>query len=219
VKVNLKWTSGIGVRDLTKRADLLGRAGVYLWVFQGSPKRVAYVGETGDFQRRMLEHCQALTGGRYWLGKCDTRGDYLDQLKSWFFADQGLRTYEDLASDEDFYIPESEDRVDFKRAFLDRDVAEMRRSFLESLRFAFAEIPGDDATVRRDVEGLFLDQLRSVYAKQMGISESQFRMPGSSGADTLLGRITRYCRNTYEIVHECDESQVPEEVSSIVSSG
>lgn len=38
--------------------------GVYLLVFKGTPKRVIYVGQTGNFNRRIKEHQEAFLSGR-----------------------------------------------------------------------------------------------------------------------------------------------------------
>jgi hypothetical protein len=222
--ISLDWYCEAGVREISDRVGALDKqGGVYLWVFQGEPKRVTYVGETGDFLGRTLEHCQGLIGGRYWVGDCEQREDYVDRLQDWFFAGGQLRSEDEILHDRRLFVPTNPERLDFARAFLDPGVSSMRVRFLMNLRFVFgriAEVPDlAPSEVRRDIEGLLLKELRDDYAARCGFDPLRFHLPGYFANTTLLGRITHECKREYEVTH-CGEAlqAIPDEVLRILRS-
>lgn len=154
VEISLNWIGGCNVNNIQEFMELHGmKGGLYFWIFKGNPERIAYIGETKNFHSRFEAHFSNSLHGLYSAFDCDTSKDLNDEY---------IKASKNIF--ENFYTPK---KTSFSN--LNEQAEEIIRgvktnlSFLNNLRFVFAEIEAKDAGLRKQVETIFMLKTRQKY--------------------------------------------------------
>jgi len=199
--IGIEWSSPVPATALGNANSIPNGGGVYLW-FYPKISVVTYVGETGNFKRRVDEHFATM------LGYGGTIFDFAEDPRGYEFLRQN--------SDEDSLERSvAEGRVIYpwsqtegtKRSFyaaLDTGtlVEEMARKvwrYIGALRFMFGTIE-QSSVPHAEIEGGIIEALRFKY--HLGVWE------GGRSNDIIIGRISRYPKGTYELRHEGNGADV-----------
>lgn len=102
----IEWSGPFNFNKIEENyGTLRGQKGVYLWIYEGNPKRVVYVGtgtgEDGIFRRLCIEKAELLCGKHY----CFKGDSYLDPYEVYLRKDYS--EINELVKKGKFYYPES----------------------------------------------------------------------------------------------------------------
>ncbi|MBO06502.1 MAG: hypothetical protein CMI58_05670 [Parcubacteria group bacterium] len=216
-KIELKWECFCRGEELDTHKDFLkNHGGIYAWIFNGKPPRVAYIGETGNyFNRFAKDHFQNILSGRWSTYKVPEEQDFIK------FICQNVvgKKYEKIKDEKKYYRTYSLDakEFNFKDHFFDMDYLSMHREFLFNLKFAFASMPDKDKAIRKDIEAILIIKIREQYARENNINQDDFILPGGrKWRDTPFGTISQHPIKSYLIDHSGDFcNELPEEIRAI----
>ena len=216
-KIELKWDCFCRGEELDTNKDFLkNHGGIYVWIFNGKPPRVAYIGETGNYFKRFAkDHFSNILSGRWSTYKVPKEQDFIKFLCKNVIK----KTYKDIKDERKYYRTYNLDAKEFKFKdhFFDKDYLSMHREFLFNLRFTFASIPEEHKEMRKDIEAALIIKIRETYAKENKIEPEDFILPGGrSWRDTPFGTISRKPKKDYSIKH-CGKfkEKLPEEITKI----
>lgn len=209
--VRLNWRTSIKAVDFDSNREFLeNNGGLYLWVLEGNPHRVCYVGETINFSDRFLDHFQKLLGGQYTIFNCGLREDLVNFLRENFHD----RTIDEINRSDRIYIPTSSRRE--TRLFdvlIDEKKVRRRVEHLHEYRFTFAIVEGA-AVEKKCIEAALIMGLRREYSKLAKVDE--LRRGDGRRPQIPIGNINKYPNVEFEIKHVGDGArELPQELVSI----
>ncbi len=231
-QITIDWFAGCRPDELDLWEDQLcpqradgkreGITGVYVWAFQGTPVRAAYIGESGDMWGRHHAHLTMLMTGYYTTYHAGTS----DDLAAYYFdlvqkpAGEGARTTEEFGK-----LTERVDspylKLTFNRRFFSDNLYRQRRAFLDRLYFIFGKINSGDGDIRKQVEGALQWGAWGCWVRDLqkrDVRRSSFLLKNRPANDSPLGKILRYPPHgtRLEISHTgTARDRLPSDVSSV----
>ena len=165
--VRLNWqvaTNGQGLDGHRKFLDSQG--GLYVWIWNGKPPRVIYIGEAINFSNRFKTHMSKLLGGEYTVFHMARDDDFIEFVKTNYAG----KTFEEMNDQRAIYIPTTEKRetLSFSRAFFDQEECNQRVVYMQNHTYAFATVEGD--CPQKQIEGALIAMLFKEYEKSTGVS-------------------------------------------------
>lgn len=231
VKITINWDNVINVKEIDGCYDYLhDHGGVYLWIFQGSPRRVSYIGEAKQFYSRYISHIANFVSG---LNVCFNAGADDDLVK--FLGDvyDGKKSIFDVVGEQPpkvyyppVWVPYAYGTGGIVRdTFFNKDALEISRRFLDNTKFAFGTFDSGNGVSTKDVESALIVGLRNHYKK---IAGSELRLSTTSNGgkrgiskDVPIGHVSRYPKFDFDIEHNvCDKKisdELPPEILNISS--
>lgn len=217
-QVTLDWFCASEFSELDGCIDTLkNKGGIYIWIFKGTPERVAYVGECADFIKRFRDHIFRQISGQY-LGFDIRKDEDFIQFLNDYYIDKNVN---DIIISGKIYFPITNwehnkfgEKFHFDRFCSDNNI-KINLSFLKNLRFVFCTVSNN--IERKEVEAALLIGLRSQYCKILNIKEDHFKIAdyGKSN-NTPLGNISKYPKDSFTIKHEVSEGiKFPDEIANI----
>jgi len=212
--VTLNWEKVLDSRSLDSSIDFLREnGGLYIWIFKGKPRRVTYVGEATNFEKRFAIHFSSILTGRWNTYKMDEGDDFVNYLYDHYHE----KYQEQIKAERKCYIPSQPSKPDFnfEETFFDEDLLEMHRNYLSQLLFAFATSKEfEDTKIRKQVEGILIAGLRKLYAKYAGVE--LLRSSESRSYNIPIGNISLNPKESFSLRHEGGELQkIPEDILKI----
>lgn len=212
-RVEISWDHILRPTELDSQIDYLeNHGGLYIWIFDGKPSRVSYIGETGQFFGRFVQHFTNYGGLSTVIGISPDE-DLVMFLKQHFDG----KTIDEINAGDRIYIPTitGKHQRSFTRAFLADHVWKMRFDYLKHLRIAFGTLIGVEDGMRKEVEAALIDGVRKSYRS---IAGSDLRLRAGMNREMPIGSISRYPSSTLEIIHSgLMAMQLPPEVTGVTS--
>lgn len=210
--VRLNWQVATNGQGLDGHREFLdSRGGLYVWIWNGKPPRVIYIGEARNFTNRFKTHMSKLLGGEYTVFRMARDDDFIEFVKTNYAG----KTFEEMNDQRAIYIPTTEKRetLSFSRAFFDQEECNQRVVYMQNHTYAFATVEGDCPPKQKQIEGALIDMLSKEYEKRAGVS--LMRKGGKSNA-TLIGNINQYPGTSLSIEHTGEAvSSLPAEFRAI----
>jgi hypothetical protein len=198
IDIEINWQKLLCIEDFDSNLNFLEEHnGIYVWIWDGQPNRVCYIGETGKtFADRHIEHFRNHLGGVYSTYKIKPDEDFVDFLKDHFDD----RSVEDLADEGFYHFPTiylKGSTNKFQKTFFNRDQLNQRLDFLENLKFAFGDL-GKRHSRRQEIEGALISGLRASYKKAAG---TNLKLKKWKNPEIPIGNINKYPKEALKIIH------------------
>ncbi|MBW2630505.1 MAG: hypothetical protein JRC90_01860 [Deltaproteobacteria bacterium] len=211
-EIKLNWQKRIHATQLDDEIDFLSKnGGIYIWIFNGTPPRITYVGETECYIDRFVQHFSNILTGRFNTYAMTPEDDFVNYLNEYCHD----KSFDEIDKNK-FYIPgKPSPDFRFKNTYFEENLLKMHRNYLENLDFAFAKGNFKDKNERREMEGILIKGLIELYSKEANVEVLESKIPRSR--QIPIGRISKNPSQSYEIEHQHDplKIQLPEDIINI----
>ena len=155
--IKLNWEKRISSREFDENKDFLeNKSGIYIWIFNGKPNRITYVGETKDFLDRFKEHFSNILTGNWNTYNMSNKEDFVRFLYDHWHK----KSINEIIRKRKCYIPNNSELT-----FKDRFFNENHKNYLDKLDFAFATFKETQHEhIRKQIETTLIKGLRKRYA-------------------------------------------------------
>jgi hypothetical protein len=206
--IRLDWQKTVAFPELDETFKVFEKnnitSGIYIWIWQGTPKRVCYVGETSDFRARFSQHMIQLIGGGYNI--YDTNNS--DDLLTLFMDHWNGKKINEVISAGKVYIPMLHIPGSSFQELADADLIKKRLLHLKHLRFAFAAVTSTATLTNfslKYVEAALIDALIYAYQQEKGCNFAlvDWKRPllpfGAISKRSPINFVIEHCGNTEAI--------------------
>jgi hypothetical protein len=212
--IKLYWQKIIPSQELKSpsHSEFLNKnGGIYLWIFDGTPNRVCYIGEAGFFSDRLEQHKSNFEKAYYSYYNIEKSEDWLSFIKEHL---HGMKMNEVNSLGKMFYPQNSKPTKDDSTP----EQKEKSKAYFQHLKFAFATIEPEpkNQTERQKIEAALIFSLRKYYKDQTGGLTLALVDKNGREKDALLGKANPHStRFTFEHLGEVVE-KLPSEFRNIV---
>jgi len=211
MKVTLNWKLVCSAQRLDDHQWYLEeQGGIYLWIWNGDPRRIVYIGEAGNFSSRLFDHFRNMLTGYYtYFRTMGDKDDFIEIVKEYYAG----RKLCEIKQNGYVHVPVN---MQLSDCLPDEGELLLRHRYLYGMDFAFAEIVPPQAYMhRKEIEGGLIRDVWDTYcqiASTICLNRSDAR-PNQK----LIGNINKYPTMNFEIEHTGAVNHIPKELLSIKS--
>ena len=209
----LNWAQKLDSKEFDSHKKFLTKkyGGIYIWIFNGTPHRVTYIGESHNYADRFVTHFSSVLTGRWSTYDMSKDDDFVEYLGKHYYP-YYPKALDKVWADSTYYMPDQpkHDTFSFNKTFFTKDLLEIHKRYLDNLSFAFAISKDlEDKKIRTQVESLLIFGLRKLYADYVGVKVPlSYYIP--------IGNISRKPLDNFSILHSGDVvSEIPNDICKI----
>lgn len=216
--VKIEWKHVISIDEFDDHLEFLdNNIGIYLWIYQGTPKIVSYIGitEKDSFAGRFFTHFSNQLSGKYTVSNVKQNNNYAD----FYIKNISNKHVSTLIGDNNIYWPtQSKGEKRFYRSFVDKSNRELFYENMINHRYAFGLIKSEQNVHYKKVEcALMLEYVKNIESKYN--NGNRISQLGARSNYKMVGSISRYLEReeTYIIEHEGEAiNDIPSEITTIM---
>lgn len=197
-QVVLDWQLSLKLEELDNHLRFLkSSSGIYIWLFDGNPRRVYSIAESNNFYESLKKILSDQVFGRSVVYKIDSSEDWLKFMQEEFCS----RSIKEIKGRGKIRLPVKylKDEDDSFSGFFNHENSIVYRNFISNSSVAFATIKGiSDPVIRGEIAGALIYSLRDQYNQ---IAGRDLKLNESGKYDLPIGDIERIPSYDYYFEH------------------